>query len=85
MCSLPGCVAQAIAGALCPVHAAGGGKVCDRCHGEGKCFYSGHNETMTCPQCGGTGLADKKAAAPRVTKGADPVDGRGLIGLSEGE
>jgi hypothetical protein len=83
MRSRPGCVSQAPDGELCPVHAAHVGEPCPQCKGSGRFYYIGQKAEMTCLACGGTGLKDKKASAPRARKDADPVDKRGLIELAK--
>jgi hypothetical protein len=82
MCRLPGCVAQAPTGTLCPVHATEQGRICSVCHGHGSRFYSGQGLTMACQNFGGTGLADYKQSAPRKRRDDDPVEQRGLIKIA---
>lgn len=82
MCSFPGCVAQA----PCAVH----GKeiarhACEQCYGRGTYFYQGQGLEMACQICGGTGLKDKRASAPRVSKRDDPIDKRELMQLMKDE
>lgn len=82
VCSRPGCVAASVDGELCAVHKQRLGKPCKRCKGVGSCFYVGQGLTMACLDCGGTGLADYKASAPRRKPQDDPVEKRGLITLA---
>lgn len=86
MCNRPGCVAQAVAGSeFCGVHSHPVGKVCPRCRGTGSYYYRGQELTMSCQTCGGTGLLDHKAHAPRKRRDEDPIDQRGLIQAAKPE
>jgi DnaJ-class molecular chaperone len=85
MCRLPGCVAEAVGGDTCYVHATQQGKPCVACKGTARrpehdkktgAFVQWH----PCDRCGATGLKDAHKGAPKVAR--TRVDERGLIQLA---
>jgi hypothetical protein len=86
MCKRPGCVSQAPSGELCPIHAAGAGKLCQRCYGEGQMTLTDKQGNTygkcCCDRCGGTGLLDQKTSAARRRADDDPIEQRGLIKIA---
>jgi DnaJ-class molecular chaperone len=80
MCAFDGCVAAAVVDDKCFVHSQDVGTKCELCKGKGRRWYDGQKTTMTCLNCGGTGLKDRSVGRKRHP--VTPVDKRDLIQLA---